>query len=126
MVEDDGGPSSVMGPGGMLGEGIAEPLAADWALDDDGNFIDLALGQTLPGTPAVAQGATMPSDAGASARVRQQHEEDQRAGAEVSFAAVYYPYRHSLLLYLSLCSRFFIELTFCASLDIDSPFTATW
>ncbi|KAF2648539.1 hypothetical protein K491DRAFT_722474 [Lophiostoma macrostomum CBS 122681] len=82
MVEDDGSPSSVMDPGDMLGEGIAEPMAADWALDEEGNFVDLALGQAVPSTPAVSQGVMVPSDAGASARVRQEHEEGKRAEVE--------------------------------------------
>lgn len=85
-IEGDDDPSSVGGPSGMLrGEDLLEPLAEpDFGFDADGNFFDHA---PNPVTPAVPGGATVPSDAGASARVRQEHEEGKYDGAEVSFPA---------------------------------------
>lgn len=59
----------------------------DFTFGEDGDIIELTPGQHAPATPAAAGGAPMYSDAGASARVRQEHEEGQQGGAQVSTAA---------------------------------------
>ncbi|KAF2798527.1 hypothetical protein K505DRAFT_405148 [Melanomma pulvis-pyrius CBS 109.77] len=81
-VEGDDDPSSVGGPSGMLrAEDLLEPLAEpDFGFDAEGNFFDHA---PHPVTPAVPGGANVPSDAGASARVRQEHEEGRYDGTEL-------------------------------------------
>lgn len=66
----------------------------DFVFGEDGDIIELTPGQRAPEIPAAApatSGAPMHSDAGASARVRQEHEEGQQRGAQVSFTAVSYP-----------------------------------
>ncbi|ORY18856.1 Rec8 like protein-domain-containing protein [Clohesyomyces aquaticus] len=86
LAGDDGGVSSMMGDhSGMLEEEGIVPLLddPDFGFDADGNLIEFTPGQPVPGTPAVAGGATVTSDAGASARVRREHEEGQRAGVEL-------------------------------------------
>jgi hypothetical protein len=60
----------------------------DFTFGEDGDLIELTPGQSVPATPVVARGAPMHSDTGASARVRQEHEEGQQGGAQVSFAVV--------------------------------------
>jgi meiotic recombination protein REC8 len=70
-------------PGGLTGgENMEDP---GFAFDDDGNLVNFEEANVISGTPAVPGGATMPSDAGASARVRQEHEEGLQVGAQVSF-----------------------------------------
>lgn len=87
-VEGDYGLSSVGGVSGVSRLGGAELLSEpDFGFDDEGNMIDLTAGEIFPGTLADLPGAVMLSDAGASARVRQEHEEGQLAGTEVSFFA---------------------------------------
>ncbi|KZM18792.1 R8 protein [Ascochyta rabiei] len=54
----------------------------DFTFGEDGNIIQFTPSQPALATPAVA-GATMHSDAGASARVRWEHEEGQQAGDQV-------------------------------------------
>ncbi|KAJ4381064.1 R8 protein [Didymella sp. IMI 355093] len=59
----------------------------DFVFGEDGDIIEFTPGQRAPETPAVAAatgGVQMLSDAGASVRVRQEHEEGQQAGAQVS------------------------------------------
>lgn len=66
----------------------------DFVFGEDGDIIELTPVQRAPETPAAAPatgGAPMHSDAGASARVRQEHEEGQQGGAQVSLAAVSHP-----------------------------------
>ncbi|KAF2629688.1 hypothetical protein BU25DRAFT_489699 [Macroventuria anomochaeta] len=55
----------------------------DFIFGEDGDIIELTPGQPAPATPAAAGGARMHSDAGASARVRQEHEEGQQGGDQV-------------------------------------------
>jgi len=84
MIHGDNGSAAIGGPSEMLGdEHLDDP---GWGVDDDGNIIDYEETNVISGTPAALGGATMPSDAGASARVRQEHEEGLQAGAQVSFA----------------------------------------
>ena len=70
--------------GGELGDSGPELLEELFMFDSNGEMIDIEAGDHLPRTPANPPGARMPSDAGASARVRKEHEEGQRAGSEVS------------------------------------------
>jgi hypothetical protein len=84
-LEGDDVPGSAGDVGGMMSrEGIAEPLPEDFSFDADGNFIDFAAGEGIVSTPQIAQGAVMHSDAGASARVRAEHEEGQQVAVQVS------------------------------------------
>lgn len=86
----EGIPDSVGGPSDMLGgDEMPQALEEEFSFDADGNFIDLAGGEEIAATPANRQGGTMPSDVGASARVRREHEEGQVAGAEVSLPLIY-------------------------------------
>ncbi|PSN63799.1 hypothetical protein BS50DRAFT_647578 [Corynespora cassiicola Philippines] len=74
-------PSSVGGPGGMLGDKMPDQLEdPDFDFDADGNLVPR---DVEPATPAPTGRATIRIDAGASARVRQEHEEAQLAGAEL-------------------------------------------
>ncbi|KAJ4358948.1 R8 protein [Ascochyta clinopodiicola] len=54
----------------------------DFTFGEDGNIIQFTPSQPAPATPAVA-GAPTHSDAGASARVRREHEEGQQGGDQV-------------------------------------------
>lgn len=83
--EGDNLPGSVGDFGGMMGgEAIVEPLPEDFSFDGDGNFIDLAAGEEMAVTPQIPEGAAMHSDAGASARVRAEHEAGQQVAVQVS------------------------------------------
>lgn len=79
---------SVGGMAGMLGgEGVPEYLEADFDIDDDGNVLEFDAGGAIAGTPLNQQGPIMHSDAAASAGVRENLEEGQQGGAEVSSPA---------------------------------------
>jgi meiotic recombination protein REC8 len=83
VIHGDNDSSAIESPSKLLGgEDMEEP---GFAFDDDGNLVDFEDTNVISGTSAVHKGATMPSDAGASARVRQEHEEGLQAGAQVSF-----------------------------------------
>ncbi|KAF2689605.1 hypothetical protein K458DRAFT_475049 [Lentithecium fluviatile CBS 122367] len=80
VIHGDNGLGALGGPSALLGgEDLDDP---GFAFDDNGNIIDFEEVNVISGTPAVPGGATMPSDAGASARVRQEHEEGLQAGAQ--------------------------------------------
>ncbi|KAF1963147.1 hypothetical protein CC80DRAFT_487544, partial [Byssothecium circinans] len=83
-IQGDVGPSSVGGPSGMSGSGGFDDMIGDpgFTFDDDGNLVDLTDTNAIFRTPMAPGGTTMPSDAGASARVRQEHEDGLRAGIE--------------------------------------------
>jgi meiotic recombination protein REC8 len=105
----DNGLSSVGGSGLFVGEDLLEPLAEpDFGFDADGNFVDHA---AIPVTPNVYGETVMQSDAGASERVRQEHEVGQMADVEVSLTADFHCDLHlcftPCLLFL-LLSRHFI------------------
>jgi hypothetical protein len=88
-LEGDNEPGSVGGPSALFGAGeMTDLLEPDFAFGDDGEIIDVPPRNALFRTPGVPGGTAMPSDAGASARVRREHEEGQRAGAQVSFTAL--------------------------------------
>ncbi|KAH7392678.1 Rec8 like protein-domain-containing protein [Pyrenochaeta sp. MPI-SDFR-AT-0127] len=69
--------SGIMDAGDML-----EVIEPGFTFDDDGDIIDLSPGNELPKTPGMHGRMTMPYDADASARVRREHEEGKRAGAQ--------------------------------------------
>lgn len=85
---DDG-----LGSFGDLGGGLGD-VNLDLGLDEaftfneDGDVVDLDIARPIVATPMPRQGATMASDAAASARVRAEHEEGQQGGAEVSLPAI--------------------------------------
>lgn len=63
----------------------------DFAFGEDGDIIEFTPGsrvQVAPATPANVRRATMHSDADASVRVRQAHEEGRQRGEQVSFATL--------------------------------------
>ena len=76
----------------------------DFMFGEDGDMIEFTPGQPALATPAVVEGAPMPSDAGASARVGQVHEEGQQAGDQVSSAPISHPRLYSTVTWKS-CSR---------------------
>jgi len=73
------GPSSIIGreDGGFLPD-------ADFGFDAEGNLLEFTPIQRIRSTPAVGEGRALGSDAGASAKVRKEHEEGLKAGADVS------------------------------------------
>ncbi|KAF9698437.1 hypothetical protein EKO04_003770 [Ascochyta lentis] len=71
MIEGDDGVPGV--------DDILQLDEPDFTFGEDGNLIVFTPRQPAPATPAVA-GAPMHSDAGASARVRREHEEGQQGG----------------------------------------------
>lgn len=60
----------------------------DFTFGEDGDLIEFTPGQPAPATPANAGGMYMHSDAGASARVRQEHKEGQQGGDQVSLSSI--------------------------------------
>lgn len=83
MIHGDNGSAGIGGPSDMLGgDELDDP---GFSFDADGNLIDYEEANVIAGTPAAPRGSAMPGDAGASARVRQEHEEGLHAGAQVSF-----------------------------------------
>lgn len=86
-LEGDDGVGSVGGPSVMGAGDIIQLEEPDFMIADDGEIIQLPPRRKMPSTPARTAGAKMSSDAGASARVRKEHEEGQQAGDQVSFAA---------------------------------------
>lgn len=93
-IQGDYGPDSFGGPSSIVDvEGIDQMLdEPDFVINDDGTVIDPPKANTIPRTPAAPRGATMHSDAGASAQVRQEHEEGVQAYAPVSFTCCFYPF----------------------------------
>jgi hypothetical protein len=60
------------------------PDAPDFTFDENGEFVDLTEPKPTQGTPGIPVGSNMQSDAGASAKVRHEHEEGLFAGMQVS------------------------------------------
>ncbi|KNG44952.1 ubiquitin c-terminal hydrolase [Stemphylium lycopersici] len=80
-LEGHNGPGSVGRPSGMLGAGeTIEIEDVDFMFGDDGEIIELSPRPATLKTPATPAGAPMSGDAGASMRVRAEHEEGRRAG----------------------------------------------
>ena len=93
-LEGDDGVGSVGGPS-VMGAGDTIQLEdPDFMIADDGEIIQLPPRQKMPSTRARTAGAKMSSDAGASARVRKDHEEGQQAGDQVSFATFSHVFLH--------------------------------
>lgn len=129
--EADDAPGTIGGPSGLSGAGgnfdLDEP---DFTFGDDGGIIQLSDQDVVPRTPGMPGGFTMHSDAGASARVRREHEEGQRVGAQVSFAVVFHllllsdslGWSPDVWLLPSLCNQ-----TWCAMVlpTVRFPFTLT-
>ncbi|KAF1978109.1 hypothetical protein BU23DRAFT_595909 [Bimuria novae-zelandiae CBS 107.79] len=67
------GPSSIGGHGDFADEEMID--APDFTFDENGEFVDLTEANMVHGTPAAQGGSNMHSDAGASAKVRQEHED---------------------------------------------------
>ncbi|KAF2130883.1 hypothetical protein P153DRAFT_206353 [Dothidotthia symphoricarpi CBS 119687] len=85
QIEGDNGPGSVGGRSGMLGADnmmldLADP---DFTFDANGELVDFPPRSVMSGTPAMSGGAAMLSDAGASARVRREHEDGQQFGVQI-------------------------------------------
>ncbi|KAF2190464.1 hypothetical protein K469DRAFT_656799 [Zopfia rhizophila CBS 207.26] len=85
VVQGDDGPGTIGGPGSMLEpdvniEGLDQ---LEFEIDADGNLIEITPNRVISGTSVAPGGGALPSDGGASARVRGEHEEGQRAGAEL-------------------------------------------
>lgn len=90
-LEGDNGLGSIGGPSGMLGAGdMLEVLEPDFTFGEDGDIIDLTASNAVVRTPGAPGRNTMHSDAGASERVRREHEEGRRTDAQVSFTAVFH------------------------------------
>lgn len=94
------GDDGLQGGSGVLdAEDLLQLDEPDFTFGEDGDLIDFTTGQHAPATPAAGEGVSMHSDAGASARVRREHEEGRHAGDQVSVAAISYPDSH----HKSLC-----------------------
>ncbi|KAJ4297811.1 R8 protein [Kalmusia sp. IMI 367209] len=76
MIHGDNGPSSIGGPVGIADEDMIDDPG--FTFDENGEFVDLTEAKVNPRTPVGPGGITMPSDAKASARVRQEHEDGLR------------------------------------------------
>lgn len=55
-----------------------------FTIGEDGDLVDLPVRSSVARTPGTGLGSAMHSDAGASAKVRRDHEEGRQAGNEVS------------------------------------------
>jgi hypothetical protein len=85
------GDNQTAGPSVFLGADhgldFGEP---DFMFDENGEFVEAPAVKNVAGTPAARSGAAIHSDAGASAKVRKDHEEGRMGGAEVSFTTLCY------------------------------------
>lgn len=83
---DDGrGTSRPAGPGSIIGREDDGFLPdAGFGFDAEGNLLEFTPIQRISSTPAVGEGRALGSDAGASAKVRKEHEEGLKASANVS------------------------------------------
>ncbi|KAF1834560.1 hypothetical protein BDW02DRAFT_498102 [Decorospora gaudefroyi] len=83
-LEGDSGVGSVGDPSGMLDAGdMLEIEDPDFMFGDDGEIIQLPQASASTRTPGGPAGLTMSGDAGASARVRREHEAGRQAGAQL-------------------------------------------
>jgi meiotic recombination protein REC8 len=83
----------------------------EFVFGEDGDIIEFTPGQRAPETPAASPAggvALMHSDAGASARVRQEHGEGHQGGAQVSFSTISHP-DHALCLLALHTSIVFVD-----------------
>jgi hypothetical protein len=84
--------------GGDDGFDLGEP---DFGFDENGELIEGPLAPRVAGTPAARSGAAMHSNAGASAKVRKEHEEGRMVGAQVSLLLFWRVVWHLALTLLS-------------------------
>jgi meiotic recombination protein REC8 len=84
--------------GATDGLDLGEP---DFIFDENGEYLEVPVAQNVAGTPAARSAAAMHSDAGASAKVRKEHEEGRMGGAQVS-----------LLLFVTFFTRRLTALSF--------------
>ena len=91
-----GGPNLVLKDDDMVE--IEDP---DFMFGDDGEIIQLSPGRRSARTPTRSTGAPVSGDAGASARMRREHKEGQRAVSQVSLAAPSHVFLYCDLKYLS-------------------------
>jgi hypothetical protein len=93
------GDNDKAGHSGFLGAtdglDLGEP---DFMFDENGEFLEIPMAQNTAGTPAARSAAAMHSDAGASAKVRREHEEGRMGRAQVSFTTLLSPFSHRTLL----------------------------
>lgn len=82
---DDGrGTSRPAGPSSIIGrEGDGFLPDAGFGFDAEGNLLEFTPIQRISSTPAVGEGRALGSDAGASAKVRKEHEEGLKASANL-------------------------------------------
>jgi meiotic recombination protein REC8 len=82
------GDNDITEPGGFFGADngldLGEP---DFTFDENGEFVEALAVQNAVETPAARSGAAMHSDAGASAKVRKEHEDGRMGGTQVSLTA---------------------------------------
>jgi hypothetical protein len=87
---------------GFLGDAddldLGEP---DFMFDENGEFVEVQVPQNGAATPAARSVAGMQSDAGASVKVRKEHEEGRMGGEQVSFTAICLLVPHRVLTCLS-------------------------
>lgn len=102
-LEGDDEPGSFGGPNDLFGAGVMQDLdEPDFTFGDNGDIIHLTDEHAIPRTPGVTGGAAMQNHAGASARVRREHEEGRWEGAKVSSVAFSHLFLHWRLMSLSL------------------------
>jgi hypothetical protein len=106
------GDNNEAGLGGFLGATDGLDLGdPDFMFDENGEYLEVPVAQNVAGTPAARSAAAMHSDAGASAKVRKEHEEGRMGGAQVSFTAIRLLFR--LRSHSSVFSRGLLGLTCC-------------
>jgi meiotic recombination protein REC8 len=72
-------------PGATDGLDLGEP---EFMFDENGEFLEVPIAQNVAETPAAQSAVAMHSDAGASAKVRWEHDEGRMGGAQVSFTTL--------------------------------------
>lgn len=93
----------------------------DFMFGDDGEIIQFSPSHRSMKTPTRSAGAMVSGDAGASARVRREHEEGRRAVSQVSYTALFHLFLHCDFGYL-FCEMFLLlSLEFHAWLYMLSP-----
>lgn len=98
--------------GAMFSAGFNEPMVdAEFMIDEDGGLIDLSEANVISGTPA-ARGDRVIGDARASAQVRDGHEAEAGADAEVSYSPVLCLIltSHPLLILLVILSSLYLRI----------------
>jgi meiotic recombination protein REC8 len=81
------------------GTQLGEP---DFAFDENGELVERSSVHDVAATPAAHSGVAMHSDAGASAKVRRDHEEGRMGAAQVSFTTVLHVFLYPALTWLSI------------------------